>query len=221
MSELRNNDLKGLIEPLIQIDTYTPKVKSDSIVVLFNVKLSFDAAYDLSSFIEKLPYSVIDTEAQDIPDVEGNYKVFVEFNRDNKFPENLMLVLQDIQKLAEKMQFKGKFYDSDEAQILDEKTITENTRLATITEIKEFMEYSTTKVLQEDRAIALKSTSFIYNNLYGVVREIYEDEVLGLLKGKWEVPAAEQNCIFGSLYEVYKTPKGVIATHYNRTYLFK
>ena len=221
MSNLRSSDLKGLIEPVLQIDTYTPKVKDDSIVVLFNVKLNFDAAYDLSSFIEKLPYGVIDTEAQDIPDVEGNYNVFVEFERDNKFPENLMLVLRDVMKLAEEIPFSGNFYDAEGTPLLDEKVVRENTRLAKVKEIKEFMEFSTSKVLLEDRAIAVKSTAFRYNTLYGVVREIYENEVQQLLKGNWEVPAAEQNCIFGQLYEVYKTPKGVIVTHNNKTYLFK
>jgi len=221
MSNLRTNDLKGLIEPNIQIDTYTPKVKEDGIVVVFSVKLSYDAAYDLSSFIEKLPYGVIDTEAQDIPDIEGNYTVFVEFDRNLKFPLNLVSVLNDIKKLGDDTKFKGTFYDGDGSILLDEDSIKTNTRLAPIKEIKEFMEYSTSKVLMEGRAVAFQSTAFQYMNLYGVVRELVESEVQELLRGPWEVPAAEQNCIFGVVYEVYKTPKGTIVTHDNRTYLFK
>ncbi len=86
---LRPNILHDLVYPIISIDEYEPKINQDNIVVMFQVLNNYDAAYDLSSFIEKTSKNAIDTEAAETPNLDGRYTVFVEMPRNVEFPEAL------------------------------------------------------------------------------------------------------------------------------------
>lgn len=97
---LRQGTLKYLVDPIVEIDMYSPKIQQDSIVVVMRVEGSYDAGYDMSSFIEKLPFGVLDTEVQEIPNTEGYYEIFIEMERDDEFPENLMRILHDAGSLC-------------------------------------------------------------------------------------------------------------------------
>jgi len=104
MSEigLRAGDLANLVEPLCAVDKLIPKLDEDNIVVTFFVgRSNEDAAYDLSSFIEKGPIdSITDTEVSETPNADGFYEVYVEFPRNNRFPEDFLQLLRDVCKLT-------------------------------------------------------------------------------------------------------------------------
>lgn len=218
--KLRTGTLAGLISPTVSIDTFTPKVKKDGIVVVFEVKNSYDAAYDLSSFIEKLPYGIIDTEARDIPTLDGLYQVFVEFDRAPTFPENLMNVLSDVQKLGETQEFNGVFYNSENEQIVDLTTLTDNVRLIPEEQINEFLEFSNSTRHIKNSQIVLESNTHKHSVLYESVRQINEDEFLALYKDYWEQLSSD-NTLFGPLYEVFRTSKGTMVGKDDTWYLFK
>ena len=107
---LRPQVLKDLIHPIISVDEYTPKIEDSNIVVMFQVLNNFDAAYDLSSFIEKSPIDAVDTEAAETPNLDGRYQVFVEMERDAEFPENLLRLIKTIENICPNPGWKIQLY---------------------------------------------------------------------------------------------------------------
>ena len=210
--QLRPNTLMDLINPKIYIDTYTPKVKNDSIVVVFKIPNNYDAAYDLSSFIEKLPYGIVDTEARELPDTDGNYLVFVEYDRDSKFPVNLMNTLGDVNKLGQDQQYTAEFYNSLTQTDLPVtiETIETNTRLVSEKSLKEFMEYSNSYIRLDEKQLNLTSTTHRVSESYGFIKDLTESDITNYLRGYWEIPSRESIAFFGPLYEVYKVQDGII-----------
>lgn len=98
---LEFQDLKGLVSNNIMIDLYKPKIgdEEDTVVVAFDVTYELPAK-DLSSFIETGDLDHLDVEASDAPDESGSWKVFVEFQRDLKLYENIMLMLRGIDQIT-------------------------------------------------------------------------------------------------------------------------
>ena len=146
---LRQGTLKYLVDPIVEIDMYSPKIQQDSIVVVMRVEGSYDAGYDMSSFIEKLPFGVLDTEVQEIPNTEGFYEIFIEMERDEEFPANLMRILQDAGSLCaeegSEYVWQGILYaqDNEEPMDIDEKILRSHVRLhPEEQDIREFFEYS-------------------------------------------------------------------------------
>ena len=146
---LRQGTLKYLVDPIVEIDMYSPKIQQDSIVVVMRVEGSYDAGYDMSSFIEKLPFGVLDTEVQEIPNTEGFYEIFIEMERDEEFPANLMRILQDAGSLCAEENseyvWQGILYaqDNEEPMDIDEKILRSHVRLhPEEQDIREFFEYS-------------------------------------------------------------------------------
>jgi len=75
------NDLQGLILPVIDIYSYEPKIEPDAIVIAFYAK-HVNAAEDLSIFIEKSAIEeVLDAEVSSAPDEDGYYLVFIELDK--------------------------------------------------------------------------------------------------------------------------------------------
>jgi hypothetical protein len=96
---LRENDLEGLVLPVISIDQFESKIDDDAIVIGFYV-LYRDPATDLNRFIQKSAVDIIDTEVSPAPTEEGYYVVFVEVMRNEKFPEALLAILENIGNLV-------------------------------------------------------------------------------------------------------------------------
>lgn len=218
--QLRPEILTDLVEPAVDIDMYTPKIQQDSVVVVFRVRQSYDAAYDLSSFIEKLPNGILDTEAQEIPNAEGNYEVFCEFERDTNFPKNLVRVIKDIEKLGNEQEWQGNYYDADAALPIDEETVTKHVRLIPAKAIKEFLEYSQAKVLTEDRNIVLKSHTHHHTMVFSNVKEISEPVACALMREGWEYMPAFGEAIFGQQYSSVRTKCGIIVDRNGQHLLF-
>jgi len=78
LEDLKAGDLEDTVRPVVEIDTFYPKIDDNNIVVAFFVDEE-DPAYDLSRFIEFSSKTVLDTEVSPGPDANGNYIVFVEF----------------------------------------------------------------------------------------------------------------------------------------------
>ncbi len=126
---LRVEDLKDLVKSKVSIDEYESKISKDAIVVGFYVE-DKDPATDLSSFIEKGAGNILDTEVSPAPDDDGNYLVFVEFMRDEKFPEDVEQVLESLAALTGIQVWQYNAYGhGDEDFDFSRDTITEHVRL--------------------------------------------------------------------------------------------
>lgn len=83
------------------IDLHKPKIGSveDTVVVAFDVTYE-DPAKDLSQFIETGALEHLDVEVSASPDVDGTWKVFVEFMRDNDLFEKIAAMLSSVEQIT-------------------------------------------------------------------------------------------------------------------------
>lgn len=97
---LRSGDLDGLILPLLTIDEYASKIDDNKSIVVGFYVFEENAAHDLSNFVEREPYLVLDTDVSPAPTKDGYYVCFAELGRTPDFPEALMKVLSDVSRLC-------------------------------------------------------------------------------------------------------------------------
>ena len=114
---LKNGDLKGTILPKISIDEFEPKAGevADVIVVAFYL-MDEDPADDLNTFIQRGVVEIISADISPNTDDDGNYVVFVEFTRDDGFPDRFRALIKDIENVSGKQDWKVKTYLSDETE---------------------------------------------------------------------------------------------------------
>ena len=111
---IQNNDLIDLIETTFSVDQYKSKIGDDKnvVVLAFEVK-DPDPAKDLSQFIET-GHDTIDVDVSPGPNKDGNYKVYVELERNSKLFEVIDSILNDITRVDESAKsFKFNAYKSD------------------------------------------------------------------------------------------------------------
>lgn len=97
---LTENSLKYLIKDTISIDEYESKISNGrAIVVGFYVE-DEDPADDLSRFINRGSTEILDTEISPNPTKEGYYVTWVEFKRDESFPNLLLNLITDVKNLC-------------------------------------------------------------------------------------------------------------------------
>lgn len=207
---LKPDVLKDLIHPIISIDEYTPKINDSNIVINFKVLDNFDAAYDLSSFIERSPEEVIDTEAVETPDVDGFYNVFVEMERNAEFPESLLRLIKDIGNLSPNVDWKLQLYKVNDPVDLDLKRITKNMRLNSEEELKEFFDYAPVEVTVLEEGIELKS---VYGSVLCFSKDsgfISEESTKFILSQKIKLDETRLSSVLGSNYEVLQSGSDLI-----------
>lgn len=98
---LNFEDLKGLVDNMIVIDLYKPKIGDveDTVVVAFNVTYE-DPAKDLADFIETSTLEHLDVDVSSAPDENGVWKVFVEFQRDHNLFEKVQQLLNNVDQIT-------------------------------------------------------------------------------------------------------------------------
>lgn len=207
---LRPLVLKDLIHPIISVDEYTPKIDDSHIVVLFEVLDNFDAAYDLSSFIERSPVEVVDTEAAETPSVDGRYLVFVEFERNGEFPSKLLELIKSIENLCPNPGWKLQLYGVNDPIDLDVDLLTDDMELVKEEELKEFFDFAPVSVEILEESIKLKSvygSELHYSLGSGTVNEKY---VTSLLKDDMSLDGTRLSAVLGEHYDVLKSGKNYI-----------
>lgn len=209
---LRPEVLKDLIYEIVSVDEYTPKIGEGNIVVAFQVLDNFDAAYDLSSFIEKSPVNVIDTEASETPNVDGRYIVFVEFERDGEFIEKLLTLIKTIENICPNPEWKLQLYGVNDPIDLDFDEISAKIELASPETISEFFDNAGVSVDSNEHTIRLHS---VYGDLHyqlgsGFVSEAY---VKQFLRRGVVVDTTRLSSILGESYDVLKSGSEYIVGH--------
>lgn len=95
-------DFKGAISNTVHVDEFKSKMGEDQDIVVISFKvIGEQPAEDLVNFIEKGYTWVLDADssAGEMPD--GDYVVFVEIKRTEKFPNQLIELLSDLENLCE------------------------------------------------------------------------------------------------------------------------
>jgi len=108
---LRSGDLSELIYSVFEIDEYKSKMGDDADVVVLSFTL-YDkyAADDLVNFIEKGYVFVLDADATPVESDRGDYRVFVELDRDTHTVDNIMEIIDGVKKLTNKTDYRFRYY---------------------------------------------------------------------------------------------------------------
>lgn len=108
---LRANDLHDLMDKIVEIDGYKSKMGSDEniVTVSFSTKTK-ESAEDLSSFLERGYTFVLDADATSGEQSDGLYKVFVELERNKSSINNIMEIIDGVQKLTGRDDLRYRYY---------------------------------------------------------------------------------------------------------------
>ena len=118
---LEAGDLARLIHPELHVDEFKSKLGDDQDVIVLSFKVdSKEPANDLVAFIEKGYSWVIDADVSSGEMDDGSYIVFVEMDRDNKAPDSIMDLMEDLMKLTGQSteDWRLRYYKAHKEQIL-------------------------------------------------------------------------------------------------------
>ena len=108
---LREGDLVDLVDETLEIDAYKSKMGSDKEIVVVSFSLHEKApAQDLVDFIERGYSFVLDADLSTGEQNDGFYKVFVEIERNEDVPEQIMELIDGVSKLTNKKNYKFRYY---------------------------------------------------------------------------------------------------------------
>jgi hypothetical protein len=95
-------DLKRLVHDEIHVDQFKSKMGRDEDIVVISFKVKDkEPALDLVDFIEKGYQWVLDADVSAGEKDDGSYIVFVEVERGDEVPEQLLQMLKDLENLTE------------------------------------------------------------------------------------------------------------------------
>jgi hypothetical protein len=110
---LNSGDLVNMVDKIFEIDSYKSKMGNDEdIVVLSFTVLEEAPAKDLVNFIEKGYSFVLDAATSGGELDDGIYKVFVEIERDKYIAEQILELMDGIQKLTDNNNYRFRYYRS-------------------------------------------------------------------------------------------------------------
>lgn len=112
---LEAGDLKRLVHNELHIDEYKSKMGTDEDVCVISFKVSGkEPGADLVSFIEKGYDFVLDADVSSGEKEGGDYLVFVELQRSEELPEQIMAVMNDLMNLTEQTieEWRVRYYKS-------------------------------------------------------------------------------------------------------------
>jgi hypothetical protein len=99
---LEFGDLKRLVHTELHIDEYKSKMGEDADVCVISFKVAGkEPSADMVSFIEKGYDYVLDADVSSGEKEGGDYLVFVELERTEKLPEQIIEIMDDLMNLTE------------------------------------------------------------------------------------------------------------------------
>ena len=123
---LEQGDLKRLIHNELHIDQYKSKMGTDEDVCVISFKVSGkEPSADLVSFIEKGYDFVLDADVSSGEKEGGDYLVFVELERSEKLPAQIIEIMDDLMNLTEQKleDWRVRYYKSTADNDLTEESL--------------------------------------------------------------------------------------------------
>jgi len=112
---LEMGDLTRLVHNELHIDEYKSKMGTDADVCVVSFKVSGkEPSADLVSFIEKGYDFVLDADVSSGEKEGGDYLVFVELERTDELPEQIIEIMEDIMNLTDQKteEWRVRYYKS-------------------------------------------------------------------------------------------------------------
>jgi len=123
---LEQGDLKRLVHDELHIDEYKSKMGDDADVCVISFKVSGkEPSADLVSFVEKGYDYVLDADVSSGEKEGGDYLVFVELERTEKLPEQIINIMEDLINLTEQelSDWRVRYYKSTKDHDLTAETL--------------------------------------------------------------------------------------------------
>ena len=123
---LEHNDLKRLVHSELHIDEYKSKMGDDCDVCVVSFKVSGkEPSADLVSFIEKGYDYVLDADVSSGEKEGGDYLVFVELERTEELPEQIISIMEDLMNLTEQelSEWRVRYHKSSEDHDLTQESL--------------------------------------------------------------------------------------------------
>lgn len=123
---LEQGDLKRLVHDELHIDEYKSKMGTDEDVCVISFKVSGkEPSADLVSFIEKGYDFVLDADVSSGEKEGGDYLVFVELERTDLLPVQIMSIMNDLMNLTEQAieDWRVRYYKSSTDHELTEESL--------------------------------------------------------------------------------------------------
>lgn len=129
---LQQGDLVDLINKVVEIDSYKSKMGSDADIVVLSFTVNEKApGQDLVDFIERGYNFVLDADVTAGEQDDGYYRVFVEMERDNAIPEQIMELMDGVGKLSGIDNFRYRYYKGFKTQPLTAESLMQSVPLDT------------------------------------------------------------------------------------------
>jgi hypothetical protein len=123
---LRKADLRDLVKPIFEIDSYSSKMGDDKDVVVLSFTVDQkEPADDLVHFCEMGYNFILDADVTPGELDNGTYKVFVEIQRTKEIGEQIMELLDGVKKLTGHDDFRFRYYKSFKSLPADQETLSE------------------------------------------------------------------------------------------------
>ena len=125
---LELGDLKRLVHTELHIDEYKSKMGDDADVCVISFKVSGkEPSADLVSFIEKGYDWVLDADVSSGEKEGGDYLVFVELQRTEELPKQIIQLMDDLMNLTEQelTEWRVRYYKSSVDHELTEEVLTD------------------------------------------------------------------------------------------------
>jgi len=123
---LLKDDLKDLIYPIFEIDSYASKMGDDKNIVTLSFSLkNKEPAEDLMHFIETGYNFVLDSDVTAGEQSDGTYKVFVELERDRKVHGHIMEIVDGVKQLSGLDELKFRYYKGFKSVPVNDESIAE------------------------------------------------------------------------------------------------
>ena len=125
---LEAGDLARLIHPELHIDEFRSKLGDDQDVIVLSFKVdSKEPANDLVSFIEKGYDFILDADVSSGEMDDGSYIVFVELDRNESAPENIMKLMDELMNITDQKteDYRVRYYKSHSERELNLESLQE------------------------------------------------------------------------------------------------
>lgn len=124
MRSILHNEMKDFIIPFIAVDSHRAKLGDDSDVSVLRFESSDkDVAKDLVSFIESGYKFVLDADYSPSKNKNGLFDIFVEVQRNDDLPQNIIKLSRDIEQVTGLLPWKFSFYKNESVHKLSKENL--------------------------------------------------------------------------------------------------
>jgi len=184
---LKTGDLDDLVLNRISVDEFESKIDNEKAIVIGFFVDDKEPANDLRNFLDKSATELLDSDRSPAPDIDGQYMVFVEFERNSSFPEEMIKMVETIENLVDVDEWVFTVYKDKGPFPLTEENLKKHVRLEPKEEKDDF---------EESFKYSLVDSADIENNILTLSKGRMEESFIIVRAGPFdqlEVAISESN----------------------------